>query len=62
MMLGFFFPGAKMTITGSSAGDHQVAADASAADAATATAAAAADQSTAPEGPEPVPAESAATP
>jgi hypothetical protein len=29
LMLGFFFPGAKMTITGSSAGDHQAAADAS---------------------------------
>jgi hypothetical protein len=62
MMLGFFFPGAKMTITGSSAGDHQAAAEASDADATTATAAAAADQSAAPEGPEPVPAESAATP
>jgi hypothetical protein len=59
MMLGFFFPGAKMTITGSSAGEHQAAADTSAADAATA---AAADQATPSEGPEPVPAESAATP
>jgi hypothetical protein len=61
MMLGFFFPGAKMTITGSSAGEHQAAADASAADAATAATAATADQSTPSEGPEPVPAESAAT-
>ena len=31
LMLGFFFPGAKMTITGSSAGEHQAAVDASAA-------------------------------
>jgi hypothetical protein len=62
MMLGFFFPGAKMTITGSSAGEHQASADASAADAATAATAAGADQSTLPEDPEPVPAESAATP
>jgi hypothetical protein len=65
MMLGFFFPGAKMTITGSSAGEHQAATDASAAgDASTAAAtpAAAADQSTPSEGPEPVPAEPAATP
>ncbi len=61
MMLGFFFPGAKMTITGSSAGEHQAAADASAAPNA-ATPEATADQSTPSEGPEPVPAESAATP
>ena len=59
MMLGFFFPGAKMTITGSSAGEHQAAANATAADAA---AAAAADQAAPSEGSEPVPAESAATP
>jgi hypothetical protein len=59
MMLGFFFPGAKMTITGSSAGEHQAAADASAA---AATTAEATDQSMASEDPQPVAAESAATP
>ena len=37
LMLGFFFPGAKMTITGSSAGEHEAAADASAAAAAAST-------------------------
>lgn len=62
MMLGFFFPGAKMTITGSSAGEHQAAADASAADTATAATTPTPDQSTPSEDPEPVAAESAATP
>jgi hypothetical protein len=38
LMLGFFFPGASMTITGSSAGEHKDAADASAAATAVATA------------------------
>jgi hypothetical protein len=45
LMLGFFFPGASMTITGSSAGEHQAAADASAA------APAASDASTASDAP-----------
>lgn len=60
MMLGFFFPGAKMTITGSSAGEHEAGSTVAAAT--TAATAAIADQSTAPESPEAVPAESAATP
>ena len=39
LMLGFFFPGAKMTITGSSAGEHEAAVAEATADASTATAA-----------------------
>ena len=54
LMLGFFFPGAKMTITGSSAGEHEAAADASTAS----TAASATPPAAIPEAP-PVPAESA---
>ena len=55
LMLGFFFPGAKMTITGSSAGEHEAAADASAG----AAAASATPPAAVPEAPPPVPAESA---
>jgi hypothetical protein len=62
LMLGFFFPGAKMTITGSSAGEHEAAAaDASAASAAAAaaTASAATPPTGVPEAPAAIPAESA---
>jgi hypothetical protein len=53
LMLGFFFPGAKMTITGSSAGEHE------ATPAAPAAAEVATPAETAPEAPAAVPAESA---
>jgi hypothetical protein len=58
LMLGFFFPGAKMTITGSSAGEHEASADTPAAPAA--TGASETTPATAlPEAPAAVPAESA---
>ena len=57
MMLGFFFPGAKMAITGSSAGEHRLRRAAGAGATPTETT----DQSAPPEGTEPVAAESAAT-
>lgn len=61
LMLGFFFPGAKMTITGSSAGEHEAAAaDAPAAPDASAAAASETTPATAvPEAPAAVSAESA---
>jgi hypothetical protein len=59
LMLGFFFPGAKMTITGSSAGEHEASAEAPIAAAAATVASEATPATALSEAPATVPAESA---